>query len=688
MKLNKAVEGVVMSVQAPTGSEITDLRGPERVSSAHVGACVEGDPSDCVEIQERSDGYLQCAVYAPSVVSSVIDVGDSTSQGALSSYVGGGDGYDSDFLLRRDVTGRVCVFDKRTGDSNVDGCRKVIVMLDCGLVGEDKVGRCVGLCEGMKFVDGITGGGTPGLLCYCYTAGGAIDWDGTATNVVDNVGAKGNDLYYDCNRFVEGRPHLAMRGGLEAEFVGSYMNNFQLFGEGLGKDEFLRTLVDVGFLKAILLRGTVAVVLDGLTNCKCRGEAAEHYWLGAGKCGECLGRSCIVGEGGKAKACLSHYGGFVGRRGVSRSLEDAAIICDAIRRSTWFLMPMNSRDLELIVTNPITRMLSYTKAAMRDLAREIDLLSYETMGRLTPPLIQGLVYARKNYWSNQDIYDGGVYFDGVRVPVYKLFPEFWYHEEGREVPVILGGPYDYDSRDGMHGGRVSSSLCVSMLTTLGAYDVLGNHGLYYRPVVEGALPFVYHGAYGKEGHPYSDKTGDWGTNVALRKEEGPGMRYHIDFGLYDEERRAANRDGKALEVVRREIIEGWHGGISWEEGRGNLSPEFVFDKLMSIVKTCLNFIFASLDDADGGNSNSDRASIRLRDMGRRLLLFGGGLGGALQLLGDGGLWFELLSEFGLLILSVHVAEATFERIRRHVRVVYDLPRPRVRAWGCGLDWDV
>eukprot|EP00956_Cyclotella_meneghiniana_P023219 scaffold44768_cov49-Cyclotella_meneghiniana.AAC.5 len=33
MKLNKAVEGVVMSVQDPAGSEITDLRGPERVSS-------------------------------------------------------------------------------------------------------------------------------------------------------------------------------------------------------------------------------------------------------------------------------------------------------------------------------------------------------------------------------------------------------------------------------------------------------------------------------------------------------------------------------------------------------------------------------------------------------------------------------------------------------------------------------
>ena len=70
---------------------------------------------------------------------------------------------------------------------------------------------------------------------------------------------------------------------------------------------------------------------------------------------------------------------------MSRSLVNAAIICDAIRRFTWFLMPMNSRDLELIVTNPITRMLSYIKAAMRDLVRELDLLSYETMGRLTPP---------------------------------------------------------------------------------------------------------------------------------------------------------------------------------------------------------------------------------------------------------------------------------------------------------------
>ena len=134
----------------------------------------------------------------------------------------------------------MCVFNKRTSDSNVDGCRKVTVLLDCGLVGEDKVGRCVGWGEWMKFVDGIKDEGTPGLLRYCYTAGGAVDWDGTATNVVDDVGA--NVLYYNCNRIVEGRPHLVMRGGLEADFIGSYMNNFQLFGEGLGKDEFLRTL--------------------------------------------------------------------------------------------------------------------------------------------------------------------------------------------------------------------------------------------------------------------------------------------------------------------------------------------------------------------------------------------------------------------------------------------------------------
>eukprot|EP00956_Cyclotella_meneghiniana_P033052 scaffold92899_cov34-Cyclotella_meneghiniana.AAC.4 len=207
MKLNKAVEGVVASVQDPAGSEITVLRGPERVSSAHVGACVEGDPSVCVDIQKGGDGYLQGAVHAPAVVSSVIDVGGS-SKGNLSSYVGGGDGYDSDFLLRRDVTGRVCVFDKRTGDSKFEGCRKVTVMLDCGLVGEDKVGKSVGLCGGIKFVDGIPDGGTPGLLRYCYTAGGAIDWDGTATYVVDNVGAGDGNSYYDCNRFVEGRPHL------------------------------------------------------------------------------------------------------------------------------------------------------------------------------------------------------------------------------------------------------------------------------------------------------------------------------------------------------------------------------------------------------------------------------------------------------------------------------------------------
>eukprot|EP00956_Cyclotella_meneghiniana_P007346 scaffold9977_cov68-Cyclotella_meneghiniana.AAC.1 len=237
MKLNKAVKGVVMSVQDPAGSEIT-------IMGALRGYQARGDLSDCVEIQDGGDGYLQGAVYALLVVSSVIDV-VYFSNGELSSYVGGGDGYDSNFLLRRDVTGRVCVFNKRTSDSNVDGCRKVTVLLDCGLVGEDKVGRCVGWGEWMKFVDGIKDEGTPGLLRYCYTAGGAVDWDGTATNVVDDVGA--NVLYYNCNRIVEGRPHLA-----------------------------------------ILLRGTVAVVLDGLRNCKCRGEAAEHYWLGAGKCKECL----------------------------------------------------------------------------------------------------------------------------------------------------------------------------------------------------------------------------------------------------------------------------------------------------------------------------------------------------------------------------------------------------------------
>ena len=62
MKLNKAVEGVVMSVQAPAGSEITSFGGPERVSSAHVGACAVRDPSDRVEIQAGGDGYLQGVV--------------------------------------------------------------------------------------------------------------------------------------------------------------------------------------------------------------------------------------------------------------------------------------------------------------------------------------------------------------------------------------------------------------------------------------------------------------------------------------------------------------------------------------------------------------------------------------------------------------------------------------------------
>eukprot|EP00956_Cyclotella_meneghiniana_P039313 scaffold169608_cov59-Cyclotella_meneghiniana.AAC.1 len=85
MKLNKAVEGVVLAAQAPGGSEITSIGVPDRVSSAQDGAHVAGGSSDCVEIQKGGDGYLQGAVYAPSVVSSVIDVGVS-DKGDLSSY--------------------------------------------------------------------------------------------------------------------------------------------------------------------------------------------------------------------------------------------------------------------------------------------------------------------------------------------------------------------------------------------------------------------------------------------------------------------------------------------------------------------------------------------------------------------------------------------------------------------------
>ena len=114
---------------------------------------------------------------------SVVDVGGVRERN-ISSYIGReGDGYDSNFLLWRDVTGRVCVFYKKTRDAiSVDGCRKVTVLLDCGLVGEDKVSRSFELGEGMKFFDGINHGGTPGLFRHCYTTVGAVDWEGMVRN--------------------------------------------------------------------------------------------------------------------------------------------------------------------------------------------------------------------------------------------------------------------------------------------------------------------------------------------------------------------------------------------------------------------------------------------------------------------------------------------------------------------------
>eukprot|EP00956_Cyclotella_meneghiniana_P025756 scaffold54358_cov36-Cyclotella_meneghiniana.AAC.10 len=49
------------------------------------------------------------------------------------------------------------------------------------------------------------------------------------------------------------------------------------------------------------------------------------------------------------------------------------------------------------------------------------------------------------------------------------------------------------------------------------------------------------------------------------KEEGAGMRYHVNFEEYREERKAAEAEGIDLEVVRVRILDGWRKGVKWND---------------------------------------------------------------------------------------------------------------------------
>eukprot|EP00956_Cyclotella_meneghiniana_P031804 scaffold85009_cov36-Cyclotella_meneghiniana.AAC.2 len=267
---------------------------------------------------------------------------------------------------------------------------------------------------------------------------------------------------------------------------------------------------------------------------------------------------------------MSMFGGVVGRRGVPSGLAIAAHVCDALRRLTWFLLPANSLDVDLLVAHPIVRLLPLIKAATRDLVRELNLTSYEGLGRLMPPIQRALIIARQRYASNQEIRQG-LECDGGRVSLLSLTPGWWYQDQGGALPPVLSGPYDVDADEGPYTRRVNSNYVTSMLTSLAGYDVLVNSGIVFRPLAEGHHPVQYLGAYGKYGlpgetRPYLSKTGEWGTDCVFRKEEGDGMRYHVNFEEYREERKAAEADGVDLEAVRVGILGGWRRGVSWGDG--------------------------------------------------------------------------------------------------------------------------
>lgn len=574
MKLNEAVRGILKGPSTGGGSDFTVKGDPDVVFSAPSGACV-GDGLCQAGSVISGQGYPLGAYSAQDVVLEA--VGSSSNKGGiLDSYVGGDDCCSSMFMMKGHATGGVFVFDKKKNDySDSDDASVATILLDCGMAGVDKVSKRV--CGGgIEFINGARDGGSPCVLRLVRREGGGVDWCETAYDIDDDKEVGAGDGFYNCDRGDKGgRPELVLRCGLERGFVESWKDSYLIFGFSLNREDFLRTLVDFRYLKLLLLRGTVMVVLEGATDCNCRVGAANHYWLGAGKCGRCVGIESAGGGGGLVKCdsdfdyCM--FGGWIGRRGHPQAVDDLSFYCDGLKRWLWFLMPASSRDIDLIVSHPIARVLSFVRAGMRDLVRDFDFTSYETMGRLTPLVVQALVLARQSYMSNQDMLLKGVASDGVVYSLQGLIPDFWYSGIDCEFPLVLGGPYDYQLVDGMISRKPSSNLCVSMLTKMGWYDTLVNYGMTYRPVEYGSPPFIYRGAYGKfslpgEGRPYLSKGGAWGACDSLRKEEGPGMRYHIDFGVYWQERLKAEKEGRDLEEVRKEIIGGWRGGVHWGEG--------------------------------------------------------------------------------------------------------------------------
>eukprot|EP00956_Cyclotella_meneghiniana_P019763 scaffold34286_cov31-Cyclotella_meneghiniana.AAC.1 len=169
-------------------------------------------------------------------------------------------------MLRGDVTGRIFVFDKSLGDGVWDESKgRVTILLDCSLVGEDKVGKNIGGDGTLGFVTGVTDGSSPGLLRVKERVDGEIDWVEMAWGIPDDVdGNSGERLFYVCNRIMGGKPCLVLRCGLEKDFIKSWMDNYMLFGFGVGKHEFFKALVDFRYLKLLIMRGTLMVVIDGL----------------------------------------------------------------------------------------------------------------------------------------------------------------------------------------------------------------------------------------------------------------------------------------------------------------------------------------------------------------------------------------------------------------------------------------
>ena len=211
-----------------------------------------------------SEGYPRNVTPSRVVMSESVGSSVLMKHGFVDSYKGGADGYDSSFLVKKGALGEIYVFDKKTQELGDPDTRTVRVMLDCSLMGEDKVSRATGLGWSHKYVDGEKDGVSPGVSRLYYKSTGKVSWEETAWRIPDDVDGYGDGNYYVCDRIVGGNgSQFVIRCALERGFIDNWIKNFVLFWVGLGRDEFLRVLVDFRYLTMKLLQGTVATVLDG-----------------------------------------------------------------------------------------------------------------------------------------------------------------------------------------------------------------------------------------------------------------------------------------------------------------------------------------------------------------------------------------------------------------------------------------